>query len=259
MHIEASELDTTIAALLRFRDRPGTGPDQRGAHGTGFDRVNAFQLGVEQGANRCVAFKDEPPVLTAQQFRSVEELMTGGNLDYPSTLRIVPPALNRYFVSLGPAFVGVSDTMAGTASGVASGTTECPGPVLTPVARACPTADGRSGPALLFDDGALRSTHARTGDFAVAVLLAQAWATFELDRAPAGLTSKFGERALTADCLTGSWIASTADGELSLSPGDIDEGITALVLAPDTKSPFELARALRAGFFGGAGACVSGL
>ena len=94
--------------------------------------------------------------------------------------------------------------------------------------------------------------------FAVATLLAQAWSRVAVDRLAAS-SLKYPDPALAADCLTGAWIAGVDDIGLTLSPGDVDEGIVALVLARDTTSRFELAKALRAGFTSGAAACVAGL
>ena len=44
------DLDTALAGLLQLSDPSGVDGSQDGAHGNGFDRVGAFQDGVEGGA-----------------------------------------------------------------------------------------------------------------------------------------------------------------------------------------------------------------
>ena len=50
---EPGDLEVSLAALLEFRDAPGSSPDDPAAHDSAFDRVNAFQDGFELGAGRC--------------------------------------------------------------------------------------------------------------------------------------------------------------------------------------------------------------
>jgi predicted metalloprotease len=57
-----NDLQAALAGMLRFSDSPGTDVRSPGAHGSGFDRVNGFQEGFEQGPKRCAAFVDDPPV-----------------------------------------------------------------------------------------------------------------------------------------------------------------------------------------------------
>jgi predicted metalloprotease len=72
------------------------------------------------------------------------------------------------------------------------------------------------------------------GDYAVSVLLANAWSDAMMGRLGVKLTGK--DRSLDGDCLTGAWTHSTIPGQqtdpnrqLTLSPGDLDEGVIAFL------------------------------
>ena len=56
--IEVDDLDQAVAGFLSLRDQPGTSTADPSAHGSGFDRVGAFQDGFLNGATRCVEYSD---------------------------------------------------------------------------------------------------------------------------------------------------------------------------------------------------------
>ena len=74
------DLDKTVAGMISIRDVPGTDPNEAMAHGSGFDRVGAFQDGYENGADKCAEYAD-PGVdrRTAELEFDDSELQTGGN------------------------------------------------------------------------------------------------------------------------------------------------------------------------------------
>ena len=45
VHYAPGDLEVSLAALLEFRDAPGSSPDDPSAHGSAFDRVNASRTG----------------------------------------------------------------------------------------------------------------------------------------------------------------------------------------------------------------------
>lgn len=49
-------LNAVLAALFALRDAPGDSAARLGAHGSGFDRAQAFQEGFEQGPKRCAGY-----------------------------------------------------------------------------------------------------------------------------------------------------------------------------------------------------------
>jgi predicted metalloprotease len=124
-----------------------------------------------------------------------------------------------------------------------------------------------SGDYIGYDQDTLAGSVYEIGDFAVSVLLANAWSDAMQSRL--GITIAGKDRSLQADCLTGGWTASTlpdrqtnTDG-LVLSPGDLDEGITAFLqfsLEGDTNpdevgTAFERIASFRHGVVDGIDAC----
>ncbi len=59
--LKGGNLDGALAAMIQFRDPVGTGANEEGAHGSGFDRTNVFQTGFDGGAEACVDFFTNPP------------------------------------------------------------------------------------------------------------------------------------------------------------------------------------------------------
>jgi predicted metalloprotease len=59
----SAELDTALAGILELRDSPGTSKIDPSAHGSGFDRVGAFQDGYDNGPEACKAYRDDNPVV----------------------------------------------------------------------------------------------------------------------------------------------------------------------------------------------------
>jgi len=66
--LTSTDLDRALAGILSLRDAPGGTADDPMAHGSGFDRVGAFQDGFEHGPSRCAMFDACPPHRTATTF-----------------------------------------------------------------------------------------------------------------------------------------------------------------------------------------------
>jgi predicted metalloprotease len=56
--VSVDDLDLAVAGFLQLRDEPGTPTGDVTAHGSGFDRVGAFQDGFLHGAERCAEYED---------------------------------------------------------------------------------------------------------------------------------------------------------------------------------------------------------
>ncbi len=59
--VSTEELDRALAGILSLKDAPGVLATDPNAHGSGFDRVGAFQDGFEQGVARCARYQDGDP------------------------------------------------------------------------------------------------------------------------------------------------------------------------------------------------------
>jgi predicted metalloprotease len=261
VEIDQGSLDTAVATILTLRDEPGTRAGAQQAHGLGFDRVNAYQTGYEQGAERCADFPEEGAVVTELPFRTVSEAVTGGNLPYDEAVEVLSDSLNDYWTDALPQ-LRAGATFAAPKLNPANGN------------RLAECADERqpddlsqycaaTGSVDWLSDRVERA-HESTGDLATGAVLSDAWA--EAGQVAAGLPSTGKEAGLQRDCLTGAWLAHLAQGDLpnsQLSPGDLDEALTEIVvssLADDGDrsargGAFERSTAFRTGIFEGTAGC----
>jgi predicted metalloprotease len=274
------DLDKTVAGLIAIRDLPGTNPDDPAAHGSGFDRVAAFQDGYENTAQTCVEYANESENRRTVEirFRPGEDFSSGGNFPLfdeeaqaagvgdEGLFTLVERDLNefysRMFTELGDEFTPVGDLVV---VGRDASEVQCGGETqgvddLTYAALYCQdenivVLDGETLVPALNED---------IGDFAVASEVAQLWAIAAQSQLGVADADNAG---LQADCLTGAWSAwtfpaedGTAESEiLAMSAGDLDEGIMAFLAygTGDDGQPtvFERTEALRTGFFDDYDAC----
>ena len=271
-----------MSALLQVRDPVGSDPTTEGAHGNGFDRTNAFQLGFEGGVDRCEEYATNPPPITETPFSSVTDVVLGGDLPLSQVPDTMSADLDLYwaqFEELQP-YQSIDEIIEYNIA-IERQLPECPSLDLDPsnsgdyenLVFYCPDDDF-----IAFDEDLAEVVHRDLGDFGVAVLLSNAWSRgmqvrLEIDDEPEAL-------ALQADCFSGAWTGSIpADQSLTvatnggpveresaiiLSPGDLDEAVQAFLLFSDdpaieegaTGTAFERLTAFRTGFFEGEGACI---
>ncbi|GAA1520782.1 neutral zinc metallopeptidase [Kribbella lupini] len=219
-------LDSAVATILTLRDQPGTAAAAQQAHGLGFDRVNAFQTGYEQGATKCAQFPRQGVVTTELPFRTVSESQSGGNLPYAEAVDVLTRTLNAFWTSTLPQLQ--------------------PGRTFTPP----PTVD-RLTPEL-------QAAHEQIGDLATGTLLSQAWA--QAAQGELGLPATGEQAVVQRDCFTGAWLAYLAGSDLEssqLSPGDLDEALAEVVTSSfHNGGAFARTKSLRTGLFENAKACL---
>ncbi|MCU1453456.1 MAG: peptidase [Acidimicrobiales bacterium] len=261
--IDVGILDQALAGLLSLRDRPGGSADDPAAHGSGFDRVSAFQTGYEHSAAQCATFRDGHPVPLELPFTA-----SGGNLPYAT---IVPRAFRSLEGFWSAAYPQVQ-----------------PGGRWQPLAAprpfrpsAPPTCGGTpaAGYALFFcvpsrfiaydDEIALPKIYRDAGGFAIAALFGTQYGLAVQYRK--GDASSDEEAAtLRGDCYMGAWAGSLLPhlgnaSPLVLSSGDLDEAVAALLVFRgqgdrQRQGPgFNRVLALRAGVLKGVGACTNDL
>jgi predicted metalloprotease len=233
--INDATLNVAFAGMLTFRDTPGTSAQSQGAHGSGFDRVGAFQDGFTNSAPQCATYIDNPPPVIEFGFSTQEEADSGGNL---SLNKIVPETIQ----DLDTFWKGTFDSLGRRYSPLAGGLQPYPATGPFPSCPALHPDDaffqGRvwycpDGDFIAYDEDAVAGPIYDVGDFAVSVLLANAWSDAMMRRLGINLTGK--DRSLDGDCLTGVWTRSTLPGgtddvnRLRLSPGDLDEGVIAFL------------------------------
>ncbi len=272
-----------LIAMIYVRDPiEGSGLDDPNAHGSGFDRVGAFQDGFVGGVTKCVPFFTNPPTLLDIPFDAADP--NAGNLPLidpapdatngPSDIvTLIPTSLQLFWVALAQA-----NAVAFTPPTLTPFPTDGPYPSCASIDEAayknnvvyCPDDN-----TIYWDQDTMKelSENPLTGDMSVGYLFSNAYSEsvqFALASARTGET-----RALFDDCLTGAWVAyivPTEGGQLpndgrvdtlQLSAGDLDEAVvTALArsdLASDTNvlgSAFEKIDSFRKGVLGGINACA---
>ncbi|MFZ4519269.1 MAG: neutral zinc metallopeptidase [Microthrixaceae bacterium] len=262
--VDGPALDKALAGFLALRDQPGiTASTEANAHGSAFDRIRAFQDGVDGGASACADYTVSKVAnsLVALPFTSEEDYANQGNLPLQQAYESMSADLKDYWSTEGAPALGISGYAAPSSVTFASGK--------------APTCDRREGTADLFycpgdttiavqTDGIAARAVDRIGDFALGALLGRTWAFSALDQA--GDRSTGAARDRRADCLTGAWTASVFRGErqgaqLSLSPGDLDEAVGALLgtsrssAGSKEATGFDRVAAYRSGFTDGPSAC----
>ncbi|HET6954120.1 MAG TPA: neutral zinc metallopeptidase [Acidimicrobiales bacterium] len=264
------DLDQTVAGMLAIRDLPGTDPDDPAAHGSGFDRVSAFQDGFENSAEACVGYADESVDRATAEIEFTEgDFETEGNLhledlpDEEGLLTLVERDLNEFYADvfdeLGETWTPVDDlVLADPDEGVTCGGETLSGSDLESAAYFCEDEN-----IVVLDGSVLVPDLNEIGDFAVAAEIARLW-TLDAQNQLGVLDGEDAE--LQADCLVGVWSFSVfpdsgvGRDNIQMSAGDLDEAIMGFVKfssesGSDGDDVFARARALRTGFFDGYNGC----
>ena len=263
--VTAANLDDALAGVLELRDSPGSSKIDPDAHGSGFDRVSAFQDGYDNGAEKCKDYRDDEPMVLELPFSTAEDAAAKGNAPYDYIVQAVPYDLEDYWTHVYPE--------------VANGQPWQPVRELKPFeANNPPTCDGESDEGwslfycvpedyIAWDNTVdMPEVYRQGGDYAVATLLATQFSLAALDR----LKDESDEKTSTlrGDCLTGAYTASVIihnrpeTSTFDISPGDLDEAITALLVergegdAERQGSGFARVRAFREGVLNGAHPCL---
>jgi predicted metalloprotease len=268
------DVRSSLIAMLEVRDPVGLNQFTPGGHGSGFDRIGAFQEGFEGGAERCSTLIDDPLPLVPNEFVGSDDFLNEGNAAFgygeDQLLGFLPEDLNLYWDVERDADFPDFDALRLVAvqsesdvdcdelsDGFDRGAAVCVATGIVylnePVARE------------LYGQREL-------GDFSIGYLIGIAWADAVL--ASVGSDTDGEERALLADCLAGAWVRTVipvdnalpeprAEGRTSVvSPGDLDEAVQTAILFGDLDgdddeigSAFEKIDAFRTGVLGGLAAC----
>jgi predicted metalloprotease len=245
VHLSTDDLDNALAGLLTLSDPSGVDGGQDGAHGNGFDRVNAFQDGYEGGAQTCAAYESNPPDVTEAGYTSYSDQASDGNLPLDELLPTITDSLGEYWSSQSSKLTAPTVNAGSVATGDNSD-----GGVLTDAV----TYDGSTN-AITYDATTMQKVHDNIGDFGSGMLVASAWASSVQHQLGTTIGDDGARRG--AECLAGAWTASLSS---KLSPGDLDEAVTVLVAAgkgsTDRGTAFDRVAAFRAGFKHGPSKCV---
>ncbi|HEY0000515.1 MAG TPA: neutral zinc metallopeptidase, partial [Actinoplanes sp.] len=226
--VTPAQLDNTVAGLLLLRDQPGTPAQAAEAHGNAFDRIRALQDGVDKGAATCAAYRAENLPVTEVPFTTQQEAATGGDLPYAEAVTSLTEDAQGYWSRAYPELAGTPwQTLPVQPFTDAPPSCTEPDPAAGGSAFYC-----KAGDFVTFDSGRLGPQLYRDiGDNAVGMLLGDLFARAAQDRRGQSTSDRAGQ--LTVDCLAGSWTndqLKRQPGEgLTLSPGDLDEAVAALL------------------------------
>ena len=124
LSISSDDLDRALAGMLQLSDPVGVDSMQDGAHGNGFDRVGAFQDGVEGGAAACAAYESNPPAVTESGFSSQADYATGGDMSLDTLLPALDKSLDAYWSSAVGSRFDTPHVVAGTTGTACDGPTD---------------------------------------------------------------------------------------------------------------------------------------
>ena len=264
--VTAADLDTALAGVLDLRDNPGTPARDPNAHGSGFDRVGAFQDGYDNGLSRCKDYRDDDPMVLDLPFNDVEDAEREGNAPYDSIVNGVPYDIEDYFTQVYPE--------------LADGRQWAPLASIEPFAPATPPDCGGTpaeGYVLFYcvpDDTSpgttWRACH-RCTRRAATTPSPRCWPPSGGLAALTRLGDESDEKTSTlrGDCLAGGYTASVIlynrpdTSTYHISPGDLDEAIKALLVfrgegdVERQGAGWARVKAFREGVINGAQACLS--
>jgi len=257
LSVSSNDLDRALAGMLQLSDPVGIDSSQDGAHGNGFDRVGAFQDGVEGGAKACADYANNPPAITETGFSSQADYASGGDMAMDTLVPTLEKALNSYWSNAVGSRFQAPTLVASTNGASCDGTSD--GGVLVDSVVYCAGSN-----TVMYDPATLRDAYSSVGDFAAGILVATGWSSavqHDLGRSISGTAAW-----QSSDCLAGAFTASvdgsssrSSAGSISLSPGDLDEVISMLVGAHSGDgrgSAFDRVAAFRTGWSKGAEACT---
>ena len=281
LKLDPGDLDKGLAGMLEFSDPPGGDPTNKGSHGSGFDRVNAFQQGVEGGTQRCAQYTSNPPTIVELPFTSALDVAQGGDLPFKDVLPTTKQDLDLYwgqFTFGGQPYQSVSDVISYDARDKKS-LPKCSSQNLKAADYKDTIFFCDADNYIAYDRDLVRGVYGEIGDFGVSVLIGNAWASAMQSRL--GITGDTKEVGLQADCFSGAWVGSvpvdqqgtvqargqpeSRDAAFSLSPGDLDEVVQSFLVFGDPVeakqavrgTSFERMEAFRLGFFQDEQACLA--
>ena len=227
--IQPDQLDNTVAGLLQLRDQPGTSAESPQAHGNAFDRVRAFQEGVELKAGRCAEYRSDNLPVTEIPFSTESEAASGGDVPYDDAVRLLSQDVQSYWQRAYPQLTGQPWQPLQVTPFDPADPPECEG-LDTDSATAFYCS---AGGYVAFDSRQLGpSLHRQIGDNAVGMLIGGLFAQAVQERR--GRPTEGRDSQVAIDCLAGTWTSDLLrrdrNAELRLSPGDLDEAVTALLV-----------------------------
>lgn len=239
-HIDGNDLDKALAGYLNFADAKGSSQDETGAHGNAFDRISAFQAGFTNGPSYCASpdhfsdnrkFTELPYSQTSNNPN--QDQSDNGNAPYAQAVQLGVADLNQSYAQL-PGWKPLAAVKPFDPTSAPS----CGSNKVSQNIFYCPDDN-----TVYFDNSQhFPQIYQNFGDFSVQALIATAYGFAYLHDQGKDLN---GSNALLgAACYTGAYtyqvFAHGDQHKYFLSPGDLDEGVQALLLGVDGSSYYGL-------------------
>jgi len=258
--VTPGQIDAALAGMLQLRDQPGTSATNEGAHGNAFDRIRALQDGVQNGATKCAGYNSQNLPITEVPFTRENDAQNGGNLPYDQAVDALVKDAEAYWAKAYPQLTGQPWKPLTVQPFDPASAPACPHPdaIAAGAAFYCPDGDF-----IAYDDAKLRSLYDQLGDNAVGLIIGDLYARAVQHRR--GQSTEGSSGQLAVDCLNGSWTndllhRGTQTEATTLSPGDLDEAVAALLAlgratGGSGASGFDRIAAYRNGVLNGLSAC----
>lgn len=240
-HISHADLDRALSGYLLFADPRGASQNSARAHGNGFDRVSAFQQGFDNGPGYCASggnFSDnrqftELPFSASRN--PTQDQAQNGNAPYGAAISYAVTDLAAYWKNQIPSWKPLA---AVTSIDPSAKPPSCNGSPVNESIFYCTASN------TIYYDGkhVFPFVYDKFGDYSVAELLATAYAFAA--RRDLGKTLTGSSALLGAVCYSGAYTYDVFSGrhkhKFELSPGDLDEGLEALLLGVNESSFYGL-------------------
>ncbi|MBX3312741.1 MAG: neutral zinc metallopeptidase [Actinobacteria bacterium] len=270
--VDTAVLDQALGGVLFLKDSPGVLSDDPTAHGSGFDRVGAFQDGFQNGAEACVGYLDGHITPYQFPFTSEDDLANEGNLPLDGTEGIETAAassIEAYWTATFPELSGGAEwePLAEPVRFAEGDPPSCNGTTVDTFRLFLCLPERYVGySARLAEDA-----YARYGDFGFATLLGSQYGLAVQD-ALGDMPDDEVVMTLRGDCYAGSWAGALLpdedglgdeDLQLVLSPGDLDEAVGVLLGIRSESDRirqgpgFDRVAAFRQGVIDGAASCAA--
>lgn len=269
-----NDIRAGLISMITVQDPVGIDPNEPGGHGSGFDRVGAFQVGFQEGLTRCAQLIDNPLPLTPLEF-SLADRATGGNAPFgfgeDDLFGFLVPDLNLLFDNdLQAQFPNFTQLTLVSIQSLLDVDCASPFGLFELGVELCAATN-----TVYLNEPVARDLYDDLGDFAPGYLLGVAWA--EAAQISNGSSLNGEARQLRNDCLVGAWVDTVTPDPVtrqlptprdpertsSVSPNDLTEAIqTAIIIGDPGRgidilgSAFEKIDAFRQGALGGIGVCV---
>ncbi|MFK7917348.1 MAG: hypothetical protein AB8G14_04670 [Ilumatobacter sp.] len=221
-----------LISMISIQDPVGTVPTVAGGHGSGFDRVGAFQVGFNDGLARCQQLIDDPLPLTPIAL-TPQDAQTGGDAPFGfdaenDLFAFLTPDLNLFYGSdLSAQFPRFTDLTLVPVQSEAEVVCNSPTGFFDIGMELCTESN-----TVFLNEPVARQLYDDFGDFGPAYLLGLAWAEHAQNTNNSVLSGE--PRQLQNDCLSGAWVSTVIpDINTGQLPEPRDVGRTAVVSAND--------------------------